>query len=228
MSSKPSRSPLAIGMAISMVLVVTFGGLYFLFWKGPKEVAGATKDGAIEVANAGYDLFKLAGGDLYRALGFEPEVTIAGETVHKPASPIAEIATAEKDFSHTYEYEVKWAGSTKRLKLKGDFTAKAGFKEGESFQVEISADGEKLILRHGKPELLSCELKKFHILADENGWWNKIKDEERENAQNSLLRRARQRALSEDLQNAATHNLLNRLEPLREKFDIETESQLIP
>lgn len=228
MKENKATNSLAKGIGISLVIAAVFGGIYFLVYKGPKEVAGATKDGVIETANKGYDLFKRACGDFYRALQFEPKVTIGGETVYGPANQITEIATASKDFNHTYTYQADWAGSTKRLELKGDFTAKAGFPVDGSFMMEISEDGSKVTLHHKEPELLSCELKKLHVLKDEDGWWNKLQPQERESAQNELLRRARERALDDDLKTTATENLLERLKPLQEKYSFTTESEVLP
>jgi hypothetical protein len=229
MKENKAINSLAIGIAISLVIAAVFGGIYFLVWKGPKEVAGATKDGVIEAANKGYDLFKRAGGDIYRALQFEPKVTIGGgETVYGPAIQITEITTATKDFSTTYPYKVTWAGSTKELELKGDFTAKAGFPIDGSFMMEISKDGSKITLQHKEPQLLSCEMKKLYVLKDSDGFWNKLTPQERESAQNGLLRRARERALDADLKATATERLLERLKPLQEKYSFTTESEVLP
>jgi Protein of unknown function (DUF4230) len=228
MSENKPVNALAIGIAVSLVIATVCGGIYFLVWKGPKEVVGATTDGAIQVANSGYDLLKRAGGDLYRALRFEPKVVIGSETVHGPATQITEIATASKDFGHTYFYEANWAGSTKRLRLKGDFTAKAGFPVDDTFTMKISEDGSKVTLRHKQPQLLSCEMTKLHVLQDEDGWWNKLQAKEREAAQNELLRQARELALDADLRETATRNLLDRLAPLRSTYSFETDSEIVP
>jgi hypothetical protein len=222
------KKALAIGVAIALVIATVFGGIYFLVWKGPQEVITTTTTTTVKTVNAGYDLFKRMAKDAYRALQFEPKVTIGGETVYGPASQIAEIATATKDFNHTYTYEASWAGSTKRLELKGDFTAKAGFPVDGSFVMEISQDGTKVTLHHNDPVLLSCELTKLHVLKDEDGWWNKLQPQERESAQNELLRRARESALDADLKATATENLLERLKPLQEKYSFTTESQVLP
>jgi hypothetical protein len=219
---------LGIGVAIALVIATVFGGIYFLVWKGPQEVITTTTTTTVNTVNAGYVLFKRMAKDVCRALQFEPKVTIGGETVYGPANQITEIATASKDFNHTYTYQVDWAGSTKRLELKGDFTAKAGFPVDGSFMMEISEDGSKVTLHHKEPELLSCELKKLHVLKDEDGWWNKLQPKERESAQNELLRKARERALDEDLKATATENLLERLKPLQEKYSFTTESEVLP
>ena len=225
--TKPTNT-LAIGVAISLIIAAACGGAYFLIFKGVKEVAGATKDGAIEIVQTGADLLNKAGKDIYRALQFEPKVTIGGETVYEPATQITEITTATKKFSHTYDYEVSWGGSTKRLKLRGEFTAKAGFPVNDSFTLEIAKDGQEVTLHHSEPELLSCELTKIQVKEDTDGWWNKIQPKERESAQNELLRRARARALDDDLRNEATQNLLERLAPLQNQYSFETKSEIIP
>jgi hypothetical protein len=223
-----ATKPLAIGIAIALVIAAIFGGIYFLVWKGPQELITTTSETTVKTANAGYDLFKRAAKDIYRALQFEPKVTIGGETVHGPAVPITEIATASKDFQHTYNYQVDWAGSTKRLELKGDFTAKAGFKVDDSFRMEISEDGSKVTLHHKEPQVLSCELKELHVLKDEDGWWNKLQTKERESAQNELLRQARERALDDDLKTKAVENLLERLAPLQQEHSFATENKVLP
>lgn len=228
MKESKATSSLAIGVAIALVIAAVFGGIYFLVWKGPQEVITTTATTTVNTANAGYDLFKRMSNDAYRALQFEPKVTIGGETVYGPADPVAEIATASKDFNHTYTYQVDWAGSTKRLEIKGDFTAKAGFPVDGSFTMEISEDGSRVTLQHREPQLLSCEMKKLYVLKDEDGWWNKLQPKEREAAQNELLRRARERALDADLKATATENLLERLRPLQEKYSFAAESAVLP
>lgn len=203
-------------------------GIYWLFWKGPAELAGAAKDGAIEMVESGYDLFKRAGKDIYKALQFEPRVVIGSKTVHGPATQETEVVTATKAFHHTYMYESTWSGSTKRLEISGDFIAKAGFPLGELFSIHISEDGKIVTLRHQKPDLISCEMTNMHVLQDEDGWWNKIQPEERESAMNELMRQARKVARESDLLSAAGENLHQRLAPLSHRYAFETKSEVIP
>ena len=224
--NKASHS-LAKGVAGCMVIAVIFTGAYFMFFKGPKEVGGAINDGTLKTANAGYDLVKRAAKDISKALEFTPQVTIGHETVYGPAAQIEEITTASKDFTHTYTFEDSFLHSTKRLKIKGEFTAKAGFPV-DGFIMEVSEDGSKVTLRHKEPKLLSCELKKISIIDDENGWWNKLKPEHREDAQNELLRAARERALDDDLKATAIEKLKERLLPLQDKYSFTTESEVLP
>jgi hypothetical protein len=94
--------------------------------------------------------------------------------------------------------------------------------------MEISEDGRIVTLRHRKPEVLSCELTRIHVLKDEDGWWNKIRPEERESAQNELIRQARQVARESDLLDAAAADLKERLAPLGKRHAFETRSEVLP
>ncbi|MES2736879.1 MAG: DUF4230 domain-containing protein [Verrucomicrobiota bacterium] len=233
MSTPSARNTLATGISLALVLAVALTGAYFLYektFKGIQETAGATKDGTIDAVERGLEIAKRTAKDVRRALGFEPKVTVGTNTVFGPSTELTEIVTASKIFEHTFTYEVTWAGSTKRLELKGDFTAKAGFAVDESFSIDISPDGKSVTLRHQQPKLISCDLTKIHVVKDENGWWNKIDPTEREKAQNILLEQARGKAAGSDLMTAATQNLLQRLAPLQtqQSLTVSDESRPLP
>lgn len=233
MSTPSARNTLATGISLALVLAVALTGAYFLYeksFKGIQETAGATKDGTIDAIERGLEIAKRTAKDVRRALGFEPKVTVGTNTVFGPSTVLTEIVTASKAFEHTYTYEVTWAGSTKRLELKGDFTAKAGFAADESFSIDISPDGKAVTLRHQQPKLISCDMNKIHILKDENGWWNKIDPSEREKAQNILLEQARGKANGSDLMAAAIQNLLQRLAPLQtqQSLTVSDEPRALP
>lgn len=136
--------------------------------------------------------------------------------------------TASKSFQHTYIYESTWAGSTKRLELKGEFTAKAGFPLDDSFSMVISEDAKTVTLRHKDPQIISCEMTELHVLKDEGGWWNAIQPRERQAAQNELLRQARIAAAESDLRSVASENLFDRLAPLQNKHAFEAKSEIVP
>lgn len=221
MNTSSARHTLAKGISLSLILAVLFAGAYFLFLRG-------TKDVAVEAANDGYDLLKRAGKDLYHALQFQPKVVVGERTVLGPAKEVTEAVTASKTFDHTYIYEVSWAGSTKRLELKGDFTAKAGFPIDDSFSLNISEDGKTVTMRHSLPKLISCEMTKIHVLKDEDEYWNKIQPSEREAAQNTLIQQARRVAETSDLMATAAQNLVERLAPLQQQHSFVAKNEVLP
>ncbi|WP_397386029.1 DUF4230 domain-containing protein [Prosthecobacter sp.] len=228
MNTSNTRNALAKGFSVALVLSILFGGIYILVYVGPIKVVSSTKNEAISAINEGYDLLRRAGSDLYRALQLEPKISIAGTVVHGPATELTELVTATKDFEHTYFYQATWAGSTKRLELKGDFVAKAGFPINDSFGLKLSEDGRIVTVHHSKPILISSELKNLTVVKDENGWWNKLTPEDREAAHNSLLQQARTSAEKSDLMAAATQKLLDRLTPLQEQYSFQTADEVLP
>jgi hypothetical protein len=218
MKDNTPANTLAVGIAIA--LVIGAAAMCFVF-----TVKSSAKT-AVETANGGYELFKRVSKDLYIALQFEPRVTVRNETVHGPAVRVEQIVTAAKDFKDTYSYEVSWAGSIKKLELTGEFRAKAGFTLNDSMEIEFSDDGKTVTLRHGEPELISCELTRLQVGRDESGWWNKLQPKDREAAQNELLRLARSRALDVDLKDTAIRNLVDRLKPLEQKYSFSAGHQI--
>lgn len=219
---------LAKGAVTAAVLGVLLTGAYFLIYKGPKEIGGATKDGIVDGLNKGYDLAKRAGGDIATALQFQPKVVVGEKTVLERTSQLTELVTATRLLEHTYSFEHSWAGSTKRLELKGQFMAKAGFPVDESFAVYVSEDGQSVTVRHAAPKLIACELLKVSAIVDENGWWNKLNSDVREAAQNELLIGARKAAAESDLLAEATRNLTERLKPLQQKHSFTIKDGNLP
>ncbi|MDB9741567.1 DUF4230 domain-containing protein [Akkermansiaceae bacterium] len=111
--------------------------------------------------------------------------------IHDTAKKIMEQATAEKKLRVAYVYETTWFGSTKKITIKGNFIAKAGYKIDD---IRLK-NGEILL---DSPSLLSCELIFFEIHED-SGTWNRITTEDREKAVNALCNAARAKALNDDL-----------------------------
>jgi len=113
--SAPSKSiPRAIGFAIVIATISVAG--WFFFIKGPPASA-----------HHFYDLAKQVVKDIDKAIHMRPLVTSGGVTIIEASGSIAELSTVEKNFQHTYTWKSKWLGSTKRIELKGDFIAKAGY-----------------------------------------------------------------------------------------------------
>lgn len=213
---------------MAVVLSVLLTGAYFLIFKGPKEIGGATKDGIVDGLNKGYDLVKRIGSDIATALQFQPVVVVGEKTVLERSSQLTELVTASRLIEHTYSFEHSWAGSTKRLELKGQFMAKAGFSVDDTFAIYVSEDGQSVTVRHAAAKLIACELLKVNVVKDESGWWNKLTPAEREAAQNALLTGARKVAGDSDLLVEATRNLTERLMPLQQKHSFTMTDEVLP
>jgi len=218
----------ARGISVALVLAVFCAGAYFLIYKGPVEVGGAIKDGVFDSLNTSYDLAKRIGSDIRDTLQIQPKIIVGERTILERTSEKTELVTISQVLEHTHSFEHTWAGSTKRLEMKGLFTAKAGFIVDDSFSIHVSEDGGRIAIRHGPPRLISCELQEVSIVKDENGFWNKLSTEDRQSAQNSLIQGARKAAEESNLLQKAKESLKLRLAPLQAKHGFQLQDAPLP
>jgi hypothetical protein len=178
------RIPRAISIAI-VLIVLTLCATWLMrsCARMPGEAARAAAEPAVELAK------RLADG-ISRRLQFRPEVRIDQVTVLERETPVLELATVRREFAHDYEWEHQWLGSTKRLHLRGTFAAKAGYDLNEKFYFEINSDDLQVQLGLPEPRVLGVEMVAYRA-EEEEGYWNKLSAEEREQAVNALLASAR-------------------------------------
>lgn len=201
-------------LAIAIVIAAIAGATVF-FMKSCAETPGkviADTGGAIidttsQGANKAVDLGKRIFNGLGRRLNIQPEIKIDRETEIAFNRAVLHLTTLKRDFTHEYVWEHDWAGSKKKIKLKGYFTASSGFDLNESFFININSEDLRVDLKFPEPRLLACELNDYRADVEE-GWWNKITEEERTKAVNDMIASAK-RAMqgNQDLQNEAKRML---------------------
>jgi hypothetical protein len=181
------RIPRAISISIVLiVLTLCAAWLMRSCARMPGEAGRAAAEPAVELAK------RIADG-ISRRLQFRPEVRVDRVTVMQGETPVLELATVRREFTHEYEWEHQWLGSTKRLHLRGTFAAKAGFDLGENFYLEIDSNDLQVELGLPEPRVLGVEMIAYRA-EEEEGYWNKLSAEEREQAVNALLASAREAA----------------------------------
>jgi hypothetical protein len=181
------RIPRAISMAI-VLIVLTLCATWLMrsCARMPGEAAQAAAEPALELAKRIVD-------GISRRLQFRPEVRVDQVTVLQAEMPVLELATVRREFAHQYVWEQQWLGSTKRLHLRGTFAAKAGFDFNEKFYLEIDSDDLSVDFGLPEPRVLGVEIIAYRA-EEEEGYWNKLSAEEREQAVNALLASAREAA----------------------------------
>jgi hypothetical protein len=178
------RFPRAVSISIVLiVLTLCAAWLMRSCARMPGEAGRAAAEPAVELAK------RIADG-ISRRLQFRPEVRIDQVTVLERETPVLELATVRREFAHDYEWEHQWLGSTKRLHLRGTFAAKAGYDLNEKFYFEINSDDLQVELGLPEPRVLGVEMIAYRA-EEEEGYWNKLSAEEREQAVNALLASAR-------------------------------------
>ena len=198
--SNPSKAPArAFGFVIIIAAITAFA--YFMLVWAP-AAAG----------NKWFELAQKVGKEIDDVVHVRPRVTSSGITLLKESHTIKELSTTERRFEHTHICETTWLGSTKRIEYKGEFRAKAGYDLTEPFSIDISADGKTIRAHMPAARINSVEQLKMEVIKDENGIWNTISPQEREQALNALLQNARASLEKSDILKEADKAFMSQLE----------------
>ncbi len=140
----------------------------------------------------------------------QPRVTINDRVYFEQSSPISELALVDQRIEVEHEFLHSWAGSTKKLRLHGTYTAKAGFDLREPFDVTVAANETTVRVPHAR--ILDVEQNSVEVQAYENGFWNPISGADIEAQLALLTHLARDRANELHLTQQAEQNLQTQLE----------------
>jgi hypothetical protein len=140
----------------------------------------------------------------------QPRILINNRVYLEKTTATAELAILSRQIEVEHELLHTWAGSTKRVKLHGSFTAKAGFDLQQDVTVDLRPDEIAVRLPHAT--ILGVEQKQTEVLAFENGFWNRISAADLENELATLPQLARQRAVESGILAEAEVALQKQLE----------------
>jgi hypothetical protein len=154
----------------------------------------------------------------------QPKITIRNRVYLEQTAPTAELATVVRKTEIAHEFLHTWAGSTKRIQLRGVFFVKAGFDLHKNFSVDVREN--EIDVRLPRAQILGVEEQKVDVLAYENGFWNRISAEDIESELQSLPQLAREKAAQANLTAEAERTLKEQLEqkikarqPVRVRFE---------
>ena len=191
--TKGIRAVTIMGILVALLFIAGTVTAYRLLIQAPARLAHATADGL-------RTLFQVT-----------PRVVINETVVIEQNSPILEVATVSRQLFADHEWTHTWLGSTKSLRVRGTFTAKAGYDLKKPFEITITPSPLSATARLPDPELLSMQMDSFEVLRDESGWWNRLTEEDRTNAVNTLRILARSKAersgILEEVQRSAEERI---------------------
>jgi len=191
--TKGVRAVTIMGILVALLFIAGTVTAYRFLIQAPAKLAHATADGL-------RTLFQVT-----------PRVTINETVIIEQNSPILEVATVSRQLIADHEWTHTWLGSTKFLHVRGTFTAKAGYDLKKPFEITITPSPLSVTARLPDPELLSMQMDSFEVLRDENGWWNRLTEEDRTNAVNTLRMLARSKAkrsgILEEVQRSAEERI---------------------
>ena len=165
----------------------------FVFNRCASLPGRATKETVDQMERVGRDLRDA----IVQITQLQPRVTINNRVYFEQTSPIAELALISQTIEVEHEFLHTWAGSTKRLRLHGTYTAKAGFDLRKEFSVTVTPEATIVRLPHA--QILGVEQNAIELLAYENGFWNPISGADVQTELASLAKLARDRAAARNL-----------------------------
>jgi len=147
----------------------------------PSKIASRTAIGVREgVAEVFVDL-----------LHVRPEIREGTRVIWGQTSARSEVIVAAKKIEVGYDWEHLWLGSRKVIRLTQSFELKAGFDLAKPFWVEVGPKEGEATAHLPAPEILAVTPVGKVSYRDEDGWWNKVTNEDRSAAYQSMAVEAR-------------------------------------
>jgi len=160
----------------------------------------------------------------------QPRITINDRVYMEQTTPVSELVVLSRRIEVEHELLHTWVGSSKRVKLHGTFSAKAGFDLRKGLSIDIRPDEIMVQLPHA--QILGVEQQQVDVLAFENGLWNRISGQDVQSELSVLPELAWKKAAESELPAEAEETLQQQLEqrihtaqPLRLIFKDERKSE---
>jgi hypothetical protein len=176
--------PAAFTLSVLIVAALSV----FVFLRLETWPTRTAKAGSVELERLGRDVRDA----LIEMAQLKPRVTVNNRVYLERTTATAQLAILSRQVEVEHEFQHTWAGSTKRVKLHGTFTAKAGFDLQYDVAVDLQPDAISISLP--RATILGVEQKQVDVLAFENGFWNRISAADVESQLAVLPELARQKA----------------------------------
>ena len=186
-SSKPPRR-FSWPLAFTLIALIVAAALTFVFFRLETWPSRTARQSTTELERLGRDVRDA----LVEMAQLQPRITVNNRVYLEKTTATAQLAILSRQIEIEHEFLHTWAGSTKRVKLHGTFTAKAGFDLQQDVAVDLRDDEIAISLPHAT--ILGIEQKQVEVLAFENGFWNRISAEDLEGQLATLPELARQKA----------------------------------
>ncbi len=152
-----------------------------LFWRQTAEITQDARRMAQSIA-AGFD----------QTLKLTPQISVDSIVVVAANASVFELVTLQKQALVRHRWSHTWLHSTKNLALEATFTAKAGLDLRDPIRINIDPRTRYVSADLPPPKLLSLGMGDVRVLEDEDGLWNKLTPQDREQAFRALEEKARE------------------------------------
>jgi Protein of unknown function (DUF4230) len=188
-----------ITLAIAAVVVI-------IFWRIETWPARTAQQSTAELEKLGKDL-RAAFVDIAQ---LQPRITINNRVYMEQTTPVTELVVLSRRIEVEHELLHTWVGSSKRVKLHGTFTVKAGFDLQHDLSIDIRPN--EIIVHLPHAQILGIEQDQMDVLAFENGLWNRISGQDMQSELSILPQLAREKAAESGLPAEAERILQQQIE----------------
>jgi hypothetical protein len=222
MSTRGENRRISWPAAFALIALIICALLAVIFFRLETWPARNAQQGAAELEKLGRDV-KNAFVDVAH---LQPRITINNHVYLEQTTPTSELAVLSRRVEVEHEMEHTWAGSSKRIKLHGTFTVKAGFDLRQKLSVDVRPD--EIVVQMPRGRILDVEQESVEVLALENGYWNRISATDLQEELGALAQTAREKAKESGLPEEAEKTLQQQLDarihspqPLHIRFEDE-------
>jgi hypothetical protein len=159
-------------MALTLIAVIIAVAAVLIFLRLESWPARTARQSTAQLEKVGKDL-RAAFIDIAH---LQPRITINNRVYVEQTTPVSELVVLSRRIEVEHELLHTWVGSSKRVKLHGTFTAKAGFDLRQNLAVDVKPKEIVIQLPHAR--ILGVEENQVDVLAFENGFWNRISGED--------------------------------------------------
>ena len=193
-------------LALTLIALIGAALLAIVFIRLETWPARTAKEGTAELERVGRNLRDA----FVEVAQLQPRITINNRVYLEKTTATAQLVILSRQIEVEHELLHTWAGSTKRVKLHGTFTAKAGFDLQQDVAVDLRPDEITVRLPHAS--ILGLEQTQTEVLEFENGLWNRISAADLENELAALPDLARRKAAESGILTEAETALQKQLE----------------
>jgi hypothetical protein len=189
-----------------LIAIIVAAVVAIIFWRIETWPARTAQQSTAELEKLGKDL-RSAFIDIAH---LQPRITINDRVYMEQTTPVSELIVLSRRIEVEHELLHTWVGSSKRVKLHGTFSVKAGFDLQQNLSVDIRPT--EIIVQLPRARILGIEQEQVDVLTFENGLWNRISGQDVQGELSTLPELAREKAAEGDLPAEAERTLQQQIE----------------
>lgn len=188
-----------------------------------KEIFTTPTDILKQAGESTKDLVQTIGSEFRQTFNAQPIITINRLVIQQAPQRICEWCFVKQVVEVREKIEHEWLLSKKRLHISQMFTLKAGF-DLNRIRLEFHEGSRRVRLVIADATIVNVEYHSpFKVDVEENGYWNRISNAERDRVINTLPETAKNDAVKKELTKLAAEDLKVVLGTIFKKVGCELE-----